>query len=215
MNFEAVYRLCADISGFSVAIPIISLLMQIRRLNLVSKILLGYLFISLLTEISFSFVVDNKKESTYWIEVIFYGIEFALITLIYFATRFYGGKRLVFFLMPVGFAIIIYFIALSRGSLDLFRSVYAGVIVALSSDFYLRFYQLNLSEDESISSNYFFWYNSGFLYFFSSSLALYVFRDFIVSGGLTVNRALWIFQLLNNTVMYGFFTVGIWKLKKK
>lgn len=212
MPFEDAYRILANISGYSVIIPILAALAPGQKRNRILNFLLAYLVASLLTEVLFIYL-SWRRLSTKPVEYTFCLLEFVLISMIFYRVYFFAsGKRRIFIYLNI--AILGFFVLDLLHVIKLFNPLYMAAFTVVSVVIFLNIYKLMPSNTSKITDFYFFWINSGFFYFFGSSLALFTFRDFILNAGPLLSKKIWMIHLFNNIVFYLLLSYGIWKARQ-
>ena len=212
MDLEALFTILSYTSAFFVSVPIIFLFFFYRYFNKITKLLLIYLLLSLLTEIIQLIFIKCGKESIY-ITNIFSLLEFLLIALMYhLALELKKIKKFVFFGLIL-LIVLLFLIRFQNGPMPVFNSFYISLIVLFSLYYFYR--ENRDMKIENLTSHYFFWINSAFLFYFGFSFFIFISDDFIVSAPRNIARVLWTFHLIVNIAYYSILSIGIWKTSGK
>jgi hypothetical protein len=208
-DWETTYRVLANISAFTVIIPIAVFIYVRKSLALSSRILFVYLVFSLFAELT-HLVISGKH--TELVSVIFAYIEFVCIWLVYVIQYRATWKwRLVLYsVLLIASSVFVYSFKIGR-SHSLFGSTYCFVIVILAFIFFLK--EERSSKFEKLTDYFFFWYNSAFLLYFGTTLFIFLSFDLFVKVQVIYQRILWSILLVSNILLYLGLTVGAWKAR--
>jgi hypothetical protein len=212
MNFDTAYHFLADVSGYSVVVPIAATIVFFGRQVLVTKILLGYLICSLITEKAFDYV-EAQRLSPIVLESAFCLTEFLLISTIYYLRIFRSSEYNWAFILILCIELVLFSIELIVPGMNFYKPTYSMVLVIFALYTFLT-RKLSPPGSGKITDNYFFWINSGVFYFFGTTFVIFFYDDFIMSRKGDLSKIAWIPLLLNNMIYYALLTCAACKVKR-
>lgn len=203
------YHILIYLSTTSVLVPFYYSIRRYKAFNQPLKALFLYLVISLLTEVvSNAFSYYNVRTNLPF--QLFTVFEYFSIIYIY-----YKELKLVknYFILSLSvFFTIVAFIKFSPiQSNDIVASTEALIIVGLAV-----YYFYKVSGDVSIqhvTENYFFWINTGFLFYFGIAFFIFLFDNYIRHSDELTGIYLLTIHLFANIIYNILLTIGIWKAK--
>lgn len=211
------YRILSYISVFSAILPFIFGILKFQVLNKQLRILFIYIVVCLLTEASGIFVAKYSIKSYYLIQNIFTGLEYFLITAMYYIEFSSNRNRIsILFISFAYLLFLLYFIIVAENyfNTDSISYTVESIILVVWSVYF--FYKVQ-SERTIISlTQYpFFWVNCAVLIYFSTSSVLFLCNDFIEHCGKALFQKLWSLHLIGNIAYNCLFSVALWKTKSK
>ncbi len=212
MSLEAAYNALTYVSIFSIFVPILTLLINFQKINLVLNILFIFLLISGL----FDFVCLvhwNDNNLLNGLLNVFSVVEGFLVIYIY---KLELRKRSIAFIALASFSIVCFwrFVILNQVFYEdtIVSTLEAFIIIILGGIYFHK-----LLSDDNIARPakfYFFWINLAFLFNFGASLLLFATNDFINRAPKNIASILWGLHLLVNIGCNFLFARGTWKIQK-
>lgn len=213
MNSE-IYSWLANVS---VVITLVPLIVGVLRLKSVGKYLTPMLIvviISVITDLLNHLLVSNGINN-YLVFRVFTPIELILICLFY--SMFYKQYfKSIFLLIPIPLFIIVAFIDYKINGIDNFDN-YATAFEAITFSIlslWSFLYIVNKMIFEKVTSEPFFWINTGILLYFAGNLILFIFNDYILTHQGSSHIALWAIHSILNIFYNILIAIGFWKTKR-
>jgi len=210
MDLKEIYLVCANISAFSALIPMALSIWKYKAFNTQMKIVLCYVTLSFLTDlISFALYLNHMQ--TTLVQMIYSMLQGVLIIYMYalqlklrFSTHYLlQALLIILFILPFLFPSFPTSIA---------GSVQAATICTLGFVFFYRvFIELKI---RVLSDHTFFWINTAFLFYFSSTFMLELFDNFIRTSGGVIGMYIYFVFIASNIIHYLLISIGIWKIQK-
>lgn len=202
-------------TSFFCLLPLLIGFINFRRISADLKPVLLLLIFILLTEIVSSLISDSGI-NTFPVIRIYTVIEFCCLFAFY--KRFFDAHTKIKFLkivIPVFFLIALTdaFVLNSINSSDTLASSIEGVSIIIFSvnAFYLIMKKMLF---DNLLDEPFFWINSAYLIYFSGTLFLFIFLNYIVKNQIENYGKLYIINSILNLVNYTLITIGFWKTRK-
>lgn len=208
-------RLLGITSAFSILIPVSAGFLRLKAFNNILKVLFIYCILSGVIDIA-SLICVRYNIHNHNLLNIFQVSETIFIWTIFFLKLRIGKIRLF---VPLAIAVntLLYCIlhaVLSRGIAEMAYTVFQSASIITLSIVWFRKQLIELN-DEEITKNYFFFINSGLLFYFSSTLFLFLFSNFIHENQNPKFNSLWNFHSLFNIIYNVSLAIGIWRIKKE
>ncbi|MES2140923.1 MAG: hypothetical protein V4511_14545 [Bacteroidota bacterium] len=170
-------------------------------------------FVSFITDI-ISVVYASSNINNFYIFHLFTIFEFILISFFYilFFKKYLNAKYL---LLPIPIFLIVAFIDYKingLNSMDNFSASIEAVILSIYSLVSFLFVMRKLLF-ENILSAPFFWINSGILFYFSGSLLVFAFSNYVYTYQRSFSNALWAIPQLLNIFYNILISIGFWKAR--
>lgn len=148
---------------------------------------------------------------------IYTAFQFSIISL--FFLELYRNRNLrlaiITFLTVFVIILIVDLFALNLPSMvvEPFESTYTGIIIIVFSLIY--FYKIfNEMKIQKLEKNGLFWIVSGLLFYFSSTLVLFMLSNYVLNGeGIFWN--FWLINIIANIILNIILTIGIWLSRVK
>lgn len=210
MHYQTVFNIIEKISVFISVIPM--LLLFRKAFNPQLKALLIYLLLSFATEMASWYCGIYSPKSNFLLINIYSMFEFLIILYIYYK-EFHFKKQYPLYVI----CLLFIFLSLINISLTHHDAIAYAIDAALIASFSV-FYFFRLSNDITIpklTNFYFFWINSAFLFYFSTSFFVFLFMHNVNTLGHTISLFLWSIHMLANISYNVLFIIGIFKIKKK
>lgn len=196
-------------------LPLLIGLINFKYLGASLKPVILLLIFILITEIISSSLSD-RGINTYPVIRMYTIIEFCCLFVFY--KRFFDAHVKIKFLKIVVPAFLLaaaadVFVLNSINSSDTLASSVEGVcIITFSvSAFYLIMKKMLYS---NLLDEPFFWINSAYLIYFSGTLFLFIFLNYIVKNHIENYSKIYIINSILNLVNYSLITIGFWKTRK-
>ena len=212
---DSFYNYFGVFTTFICVIPICIGILNFRKLPPILKPVLTLLFIVFITE-CLNKILSYYIDSTYPITRTYTLLEFICLTLFYKLFFKDHVKPYVFYLALVAFTLVALADAFLINSIyrsDTIASATEGIMVLCYSlgAFYLIMRKM-LYED--VLKAPFFWINSAYLIYFSGTLFLFVFLNYIIKSQPNYFYQLYFINSLLNLVSYTLISIGFWKTRK-
>ncbi len=216
MVINEYFKILKFISIYSVLLPFVFAVIKLRILDPALRILLFYIFCSILSD-NISLFLAYRNEHNYFIRNIFSITEVTCLCLIYilrFNVLAIKGT-ILFFLI---FYLVLSFIILgSKGGINsednLLNQIEAIFFIIIGHIYIYRlFYEMKLKE---LSNDTFFWINNAILFYFTANLVLFLFYDKIVRFQIQRFYILHSLHLISNITFNVMLAIGIWKTRAK
>ena len=205
----------------SILVPIIILLQQYKKLTVIYKILLGYLFLSACINAA-GIIIGLMHYSNLWLFHIDTIVESVL--LLFFFKELQSdtlSRRIITFItyfFPLACIVnLVLFQAASK--INTYpRAIESILFIFLSINYWFKEY--NSEENITWAEHPVNWVLGGILLYFSSSFCLFVFSNFLLTDALAhrdfnLLRIIWSVHATLLLIMYIFFSIGFYKLKKQ
>ncbi len=197
-----------------VAVPVAVALFRFRHLGTAMRIVAFYVFLGAFTQI-FSSYLNRIHYRNLWLLHFYTPLEFICIVWFY-GTVFKGFiKKSVFWGATVGFTMLSALNTLFLQDIDMFNT-YArsleGILVILLCLVWCYRTLLEM-KIQRLEQDPVFWVNTGFLLYFSGSVLLFAFSNYIVDINRALNLYIWAFHALFSLLLYFFITLGLWKAR--
>ena len=199
MNYKSIYEILAHISSTSVLIPLFIGALNFKTFNTSLKVLFFYLCASGITELV-SFMMAHQKMNNTIVFLVFTVIEYiSFLSLYCIEIKTPAFKKfylfMLFFFGAIFLLNIFYFGGIDR--IDTFSSTVESVVLIFTSIYYF-YYILNNLHIPKLNQFYFFCINSAILIYFSMSLCLFLFSQYILQHDQFILRPLWIIHNISN-----------------
>lgn len=212
---DIIYYYCGNFASFFCIVPLMIGFYNWKFINLKSIPVFILLVIVLLVECINQYS-SYRGYNTYPITRIYTLIEFMCLTVFY--KRFFQTQinAYFFYLIMIGFAIIALIDAF------LINSIYKSDTIAFAVEAItmlifsvLSFYVIMKNMlYEKITDEPFFWINSAYLIYFSGTLFLFIFLNYILKNKPEYFIQLYFINSLLNLLSYSLISVGLWKTRK-
>ncbi|MFN0216172.1 MAG: hypothetical protein ACKVT2_18085 [Saprospiraceae bacterium] len=173
-----------------------------------------YVFLGGLTQISSS-VISAQKHNNLWVLHLYTPLEFACI--IWFYSIVLAGyiKKTWFLLLGLVFLVLSGFNSMFIQAIDSFNTYARSLEGFLTILLCLTWCYQTLVEMKirQLEKDPVFWVNTGFLLYFSGTVLLFAFSNYIVDLNRALNLYIWAFHALFSILLYLFITVGLWVAK--
>jgi hypothetical protein len=181
-----------------------------KGLGRTQKLLVGALALALLVELV-SLILAHFAIRNYFLFHIYTPIEYALFALLLSIHLNSFEKRLVnlSILLILTFAIVnlIFF----QNAYQLNTNVITTSSIALVVISVILFFRiLSKMIYRRIEKSSFFWINIGILIYFSSSLVLFAFGDWLAVVSLEYSISIWVIHVFFNVIQYICFNIALW-----
>lgn len=203
------YYIIFYISIISAFFPVIFSFKNRRTFNKQLNVLFIYVIISLFVEV----ISAALGKTVDLITLAFTILEYTLIAYIFwielekkvFRNIIYVTSALFFGALTFS---ILYLNNLDRTD-DIASAIEGFIIMILGITYFFKvFSDLNIPR---LTDHYYFWLNSAFLLYFSTSLFLFIFKSYIRSLSIDGATSLWLIHLLINIIYNILLTIGICK----
>lgn len=209
------YNYFGTFTTFWCLLPLLIGLINFKFLKKELRPIFILLIVIVIIEISNRFL-SNKEINTYPLTRIYSLLEFLCLSFFYkrffsthFNTAFFYFIALAFF----SIALLDAFVINSIYTSDNLASATEGIVVIIYavSAFYLIMKKMIYS---NILSEPFFWINSAYLIYFSGTLFLFLFLNYIFKSKPQYFVQIYFINSVLNLVNYTLITIGFWKARK-
>ncbi len=199
-------------ASFFIAVPVTVALYKYRYLSTAMRCIAFYVFLGGLTQLASSYL-NGLRHNNLWVLHWYTPLEFACI--VWFYSKVLQGfvKKGLFIAAGLGFTVLSVLNSTFLQDTETFNT-YArsleGILVIL---FCLSWCYRTLDEMkiQRLEQNPVFWVNTGFLLYFSGTVLLFAFSNYIMDFNRALNLYIWAFHALFSLLLYIFITVGLWK----
>ena len=214
--FEDLKHMVFEVAPYATLPAILIGLVKFRALSTPLRIVTVHVLIAGLVELAATILWNNKINNLFLLHV--YTIEeCGMILWFYSYLLSEGTDRKVFLYVFLGFAALsiansMFLQGLTRNN-TYARSIEAVIIIVCA----VRYFYKLLSETKlkSPARSPYFWINTGFLIYFSSSLVLFTLSNYIRGPQYRQLRLdVWTLHAFFAIVLYALIAVGLWKHKK-
>lgn len=212
MNTQNLYNILTHLSALSLSIPFILSVLKFKVFNKTLKTLFIYLVISVLSE-TVSFFLRAKSINNFPVLHIFSLLECLLIMYMYHCEFKNKAVTIIVIFLALIFSIITAVTLLYDGGYNkpdnITDTLESAIIIGFSiSFFYKLFKDLTIPK---LTNYYFFWLNTGFLFYFGVSFSLFISLEYIEQCNIETARFLWAIQLIINIFYNVLMAIGLWK----
>lgn len=200
------------ISAFSGLLPLISCIARFKILSRTLNVLLFYLCVTVLVE-AIGFLLSTYNIQNYSVKNIYTFTECTCICLMYYlqiknslVKKILVSVYVIFLTLSV--LLLVLMKAYNRP--DHVINSLEGWIVLMTGSYYLFELYSDLSI-QSLSGYYFTWINAGLLIYFSASLFMFFFNDYIEKIGLARYYKIYSIHLTANILLNILISIGVWK----
>lgn len=199
-----------DITTSSTLLPALLALLLFKKQNAPLKYLSYLLWVATLVEIAAYFLAQNQIPNLPLLHV-YVIIEFALLGWMYqlYLYRFYPKYLIPVIIVVFTFLSILNSIFVQK--IQTFNTYARALENLLLIVFALSFFYKLLKElkVKYLEKKPIFWINTGILIYFSGSLFIFIFSNFLVKR-LALNTQMWIIHAFLNIVHNIFYAIGLW-----
>jgi hypothetical protein len=211
LNKEALFEQISLIPLGLMLLSILTGLYRIRNLGKAQKVILSLVIVSLITEI-ISRLFWSWDKNTFPIFHIYALIEYCLLIWIFMIAFDVARIRKVLWLSILiiwGFGIInvLFFQPLKEPNTNVTTS--ASIIYITMSVTYF-FWVLSKMKYKRIEQSALFWFNIGVLAYFSGSLLLFSFADWLAHNSILDTINVWVVHIILNFIHYLCFNIALW-----
>lgn len=200
----------------TVLIPLVMALLYYRHLRTAEKIMAFFLLVTGIFNAIGSWMAWHSQSNLFLLPV-YTCIEFLFIC--FFFREILTESRLKKWLPFIAVILLAATIANSvfLQHTNKFNTYARSVSAILTIAFCLYYYKSNLAKTGSIpwKNEPVFWFVTGFLVYFSSSLFLFILSNFTLVMKRPLALTLWNFHATMALIMYLLFTAGFWYAKRK
>ncbi|HET6991513.1 MAG TPA: hypothetical protein VFJ43_09330 [Bacteroidia bacterium] len=209
------YLLLANISACFVVIPLCIGFARRSYFKIGEKVLLLLMVISTLVEIT-SFFIRDRHANNLYVYDIYTVFEFVLLSV--FFINVIEERRLIFSIKILiafffGIAALNFFLN-GYTSMDNFSTATESILFILYST---AFFYLLLRNPVSVNvlATPLFWLNTAILIYFSGSLFLFIFSNYLELHSPKIYFELWGIHSILNILFYSLISIGFWKTKQQ
>ena len=201
----------ANLSTYSVSIPLIIGLIFFLRLNFEQKILIYFLIVSILFEIMANKLATVAGSNNLYLLHIFTVLEFSFIAVIYrFVLKSWMSSKWIYGLIAF-FVVFAYLNTLFFEKLTEFNSIARAIEGLLIITLCLIYFYKVLTEMKikRLESEPMFWLNTGLIIYFSASLFIFIFSNYI-EPSTKLSLTFWGIHAILTIIKNLFFTITLW-----
>ncbi len=207
-------KLIISAASLFIALPVAVALIRYRQLNVTMRAIALYVFLGGLIQVSSSYI-SSYKQNNLWLLHLYTPLEFACIAWFY-CHAFKGFvKKSAFVWVGLGFAVLSAFNSAFLQNTETFNTYARSLEGILVIVFCLMWCYRTLLEMKikRLEQDPVFWVNTGFLLYFSGTVLLFAFSNYIVNINHALNLYIWAFHALFSILLYFFITISLWKAK--
>lgn len=200
-------------SNFSVLIPLLFLMLRWRQVNVATYFfLIAAIVLSLISD-GVTFLQGRTGASNYYVSNVYIMCTYVFLALFYLLLI--PGYRVLIYASIVVYGAVILLNGLYIQDINDFQgynfSIASILLVAFSVLYFIQI--VRDAPTPEITSFPLFWINSSIFFYFSFSLFLFVFSDFVFSSlSNAEGRIFWSFHNVNNIIKNVLFAVGIYRI---
>jgi len=209
-----IYSVLYYLSLVSILGPFVCGLIKIKTLDIASRVLFSYVIVSIVAEV-ISYKFNYLTDIYFTTQNLFVLLEFLLFTIIYlieFRTRSVKVLILITTVCFFAYALKIY---LNLGTIEVQESnlsVLESMILIVFA-LYFFFQVLVDLRIKNILSYPFYWLNVAVILYFTSSIMLFLFDDFISHATQEAFERIWSLHLFGNIVFNTLLSIALWKAR--
>lgn len=206
---EALSRLLADLSAYSIFIPLAIGMFKLKKLIPLQRLLMGLLFISFLFEFAAFWVSEQLDLTNLPLLHVFTVIQFTFLILI-FRQSFDIADRWYWLLLAafLGFAIIdILYISDLQSFNPLARLVESLILITCS--FFYLYKTLEELKIRRLEKEPMFWISAGLLIYFAGGFLIFISSNYIMPIKLTL-FLFWGLHAILNIILNLFYSIALW-----
>ena len=199
-------------ASYFIVVPVAIGILRFRHLGTAMKAMACYAFLGGLTQLASSYL-NGLHYNNLWLLHFYTPLEFACILWFYSIVLQGFIKKAVFLWSAVGFAVLS---ALNSQFLqhpetfNTYARSLEGLLVILLCLIWCYRTLLEM-KIRRLEQDPVFWVNTGFLLYFSGTVLLFAFSNYIVGINRALNLYIWAFHALFSLLLYFFITIGLWK----
>ena len=211
------YRILTYSSIISILIPLICCVIKYKTHSTILWVLFTYIIFSTLTEILSLFLPNYSIKNYFLSQNIFAVTEFLLISVLYYLEfKIKITQRIILYISIAYICFVLIELGITGKYLQ--ANTIISLIEACILSMFAIYFFFNVQTELSIPrlTDYsFFWINCGVAIYFSTSIILFAFDDYISKCGEKEVEQLWGLHLFCNILYNILLSVGVWKIRQK
>ncbi|WP_422356697.1 hypothetical protein [Roseivirga pacifica] len=186
-------------------------ILKFQRLGQAQRSVIILMGLALLVEV-LSLTLSKKSFNTVFIFHVYAPIEYCLLAWVFVKTSFdRRGQKALYLSMALIFLLAIANLLFWQSYNELNTNVIIVSSITLVVISVLSFFRiLNKMVYTKIEKSSFFWINIGVLTYFSSSIVLFVFGDWLTQLDLEYSINVWLIHIFFNIIQYLCFNIALW-----
>lgn len=207
-------KLIITTATYFIAIPFCVAFFKYRRLGAAMKAIAVYVFLGAAIQASSSYL-NYSRQNNLWLLHYYTPLEFVCIMVFYMQVLHGFIKKELFWwggLAFVGLSVLNSLYLQDTHTFNTYARSLEGILVILLC---LAWCYRTLSElkIQRLEQDPVFWVNTGFLLYFSGSVLLFAFSNYILEINRALNLYIWAFHAFFSILLYLFITIALWKAK--
>jgi hypothetical protein len=215
--FHYLKQIVFEVAPYSLGPPLLLGIWLFRIMPAAGKIICLHVLFAALTELTADLLGHYGINNLFLLHI--YTVEECGMILWFYSYVFLGFiNRKVFlytFLSFFALAVInsVFFQSLTQNN-TYSRGIEATIIILCSIGYFYK--MLGEPKIEKPEQSPYFWFNTGFLIYFSASLLLFTLSNYILGAKYKQLRMdIWVLHAFFSILLYSFIAIGLWKYRKR